>query len=100
MSDLDSLSAELRVSHSTVRRDIELLEQSGLVKRTHGGVIWVGERSNGTRPYAFDQRMGYNLDAKRRIAIAQDMSAKNVAVDPRLRYRQNLVDIVEHGGEA
>ena len=70
-SDLDSLSAELRVSHSTVRRDVELLEQAGLVRRTHGGVIWVGEKSNGgSRPYAFDQRMGYQHDAKRQIARA------------------------------
>ena len=71
MSDLDTLAAELQVSQSTVRRDVESLEQSGLVRRTHGGVIWVGEKVNsGTRPYAFDQRMGYQLDAKRQIAKA------------------------------
>ncbi len=71
MSDLDTLAAELQVSQSTVRRDVESLEQSGLVRRTHGGVIWVGETVNsGTRPYAFDQRMGYQLDAKRQIAKA------------------------------
>jgi len=73
MSDLKSLSAELDVSHSTVRRDIEVLEQQGLVEQTHGGVIWVGEKGNGAagaRPYAFDQRMGYQVDAKRLIAQA------------------------------
>src|SRR5688500_5536800 len=76
MSDLKSLSAELEVSHSTVRRDIEVLEQQGLVEQTHGGVTWVGEKGNGAaggggaRPYAFDQRMGYQLDAKRAIARA------------------------------
>lgn len=68
--DLKSLSTELDVSHSTVRRDIEVLEQQGLVQQTHGGVIWVGDKSNGLRPYAFDQRMGYQLDAKRAIARA------------------------------
>jgi DeoR/GlpR family transcriptional regulator of sugar metabolism len=68
MADLDTLAAELRVSSSTVRRDLEALEQQGLVKRTHGGVIWVGDKSSGTRPYAFDQRMGYQHDAKRAIA--------------------------------
>lgn len=69
--DLESLAVELRVSQSTVRRDIEMLEQSGLVRRTHGGVIWVGDKvTTGTRPYAFDQRMGYQLDAKRQIARA------------------------------
>jgi DeoR family fructose operon transcriptional repressor len=73
MSDLDSLAAELRVSQSTVRRDVDALEEQGLVKRTHGGVIWVGDRVNGigsARPYAFDQRMGYQQDAKRSIARA------------------------------
>src|SRR5438270_6138049 len=71
MSDLDTLASELHVSQSTIRRDVEQLEQSGVVRRTHGGVIWVGEKStNGPRPYAFDQRMGYQLDAKRQIARA------------------------------
>src|SRR5215207_4561587 len=54
MSDLDSLAAELRVSQSTVRRDVEAMVSEGLVRR----------------PYAFDQRMGYQLDAKRAIAQA------------------------------
>jgi DeoR family fructose operon transcriptional repressor len=70
MSDLDSLAAELRVSQSTVRRDVEALVAEGVVQRTHGGVIWVGDGSSPTRPYAFDQRMGYQLDAKRAIARA------------------------------
>src|SRR2546423_405890 len=73
MSDLDSLAAELRVSQSTVRRDVESLESEGVVKRTHGGVIWIGpDRSgaNNARPYAFDQRMGYQIEAKRKIARA------------------------------
>lgn len=73
-SDLDSLAAELGVSHSTVRRDVELLESSGLVERTHGGVVWLGDKgANGAsagRPYAFDQRMGYRQEEKVRIARA------------------------------
>jgi DeoR/GlpR family transcriptional regulator of sugar metabolism len=70
MADMETLAAELRVSSSTVRRDLETLEQQGLVKRTHGGVIWVGDKTTGNRPYAFDQRMGYQQDAKRAIARA------------------------------
>jgi len=70
MSDLDTLAAELRVSQSTVRRDLDLLEEEGLVKRTHGGVIWIADRTTSPRPYAFDQRMAYNVEAKRRIGRA------------------------------
>lgn len=78
MCDLDTLAAELNVSQSTVRRDIEMLEQSGIVERTHGGVIWIGDRTStfsqsnapATGPYAFHQRMNYRADAKHRIAQA------------------------------
>jgi DeoR family transcriptional regulator, fructose operon transcriptional repressor len=72
ISDLDSLAAELQVSPSTVRRDVQALEEEGIVKRTHGGVIWVGERADtvGARPYAFDQRMAYQVEVKRQIARA------------------------------
>ncbi|HEY1684830.1 MAG TPA: DeoR/GlpR family DNA-binding transcription regulator [Tepidisphaeraceae bacterium] len=71
ISDLESLSTELNVSQSTIRRDIEILESRGLVKRTHGGVIWLGERSvNIPRPYAFDSRLTYQTEAKTKIAVA------------------------------
>ena len=70
MSDLDSLAQELGVSHSTVRRDVELLATRGLVQRTHGGVIWTGASSDIARPYAFDQRLEYESNAKRRVAVA------------------------------
>lgn len=70
MCDLDTLSAELNVSQSTVRRDVEMLEQTGVVARTHGGVIWLGDRASSAGPYAFHQRMNYRSDAKRQIARA------------------------------
>jgi DeoR family transcriptional regulator, fructose operon transcriptional repressor len=72
MSNLDALAGELGVSTSTIRRDVEALEQEGVVRRTHGGVIWMGDQRGAvtTRPYAFDQRMSYQLDAKQKIATA------------------------------
>jgi DeoR/GlpR family transcriptional regulator of sugar metabolism len=70
MSDLESLGTALKVSLSTVRRDVEALESRGLLKRTHGGVIWVGDRESSPRAYAFDQRMGVRADVKRSIARA------------------------------
>jgi DeoR family fructose operon transcriptional repressor len=72
MSDLDTLCAELNVSQSTIRRDLEALENRGIVRRTHGGVICVGHTAPPRTPYsyAFDQRMGVLADAKRLIAQA------------------------------
>lgn len=70
MCSLEILAAELNVSQSTVRRDVEQLEQTGFAKRTHGGVIWIGDRSATTRPYAFDQRLAYRVEFKRAIARA------------------------------
>ena len=71
MIDLESLASALKVSLSTVRRDVEALESQGLVKRTHGGAIWVGDRNATSRaPYAFDQRLDVRADVKRRIARA------------------------------
>lgn len=74
MIDLESLARELGVSDSTVRRDLSELEKKGLVSRTHGGVIWIGDnnasRDSITRPYAFEQRLQYKTDAKQRIALA------------------------------
>jgi DeoR/GlpR family transcriptional regulator of sugar metabolism len=80
MIDLETLASELRVSQSTVRRDVDQLEKRGLVTRTHGGVIWTADREEDdtdgpasaakSRPYAFDQRMDYQVEAKRRIARA------------------------------
>src|SRR3954453_17229901 len=70
-ADLDTLAAELGVSQSTVRRDVELMQQAGIVERTHGGVIWVGEKTvGGARPYAFEQRMSYHVEIKKQIARA------------------------------
>ncbi len=75
---LERLAAELNVSASTVRRDLDALERIGLVKRVHGGVIWVGsdgraldtKTAEANRPYAFTQRLGAQSAAKQRIARA------------------------------
>jgi DeoR family transcriptional regulator, fructose operon transcriptional repressor len=82
MSDLESLSAVLDVSQSTIRRDVENLETRGLVRRTHGGVIWLGERpAPNIRPYAFDSRLTYNTDAKAKIAaIARTLVQPNQTI--------------------
>ena len=40
---LGELAESLEVSESTIRRDLEQLEQLGDARRTHGGVFWTGE---------------------------------------------------------
>lgn len=42
--DLATLTQELAVSESTVRRDLTQLETEGLVRRTHGGAVFVSDR--------------------------------------------------------
>lgn len=43
--NLNQLAQDLGVSISTARRDLDDLESEGLVKRTHGGVMLLGERN-------------------------------------------------------
>lgn len=40
---LEDLASSLSVSESTIRRDLEALDQSGAIKRTHGGAVCLGE---------------------------------------------------------
>ncbi len=42
---LGELVQNLGVSESTIRRDLEMLEEQGVVKRTHGGAVCVQEAS-------------------------------------------------------
>ena len=58
------LGEELGVSGMTVRRDLELLERSGVLQRTRGGALST-RRSAIDRPY--DERRGLATDAKDRI---------------------------------
>jgi len=43
-ADLSVLAAEIGVSESTVRRDLSQLEEDGVVRRTHGGAVFVSDR--------------------------------------------------------
>ena len=65
MSDLDSLSSELQVSQSTIRRDVEQLEKTGLVRRTHGGAVLPQVSAHED---SFARRLKLQVEAKRRLA--------------------------------
>ena len=62
---LDELVGELRVSESTIRRDLDALEEQGLARRTHGGVLAAG---GPPRLAEFDERQPAHWAAKRAIA--------------------------------
>lgn len=60
------LSEFFGVSEMTIRRDLDVLEQSGLVERTHGGAIFRQERIASS--FHFRRSKHENPDQKRRIA--------------------------------
>ncbi len=62
---LPDLAELLTVSESTVRRDLEALEDSGHAKRTHGGVFYTG--ASPKLPH-FDQLQPANWDKKKAVA--------------------------------
>nr|WP_303652695.1 DeoR/GlpR family DNA-binding transcription regulator [Paludisphaera mucosa] len=64
---LDELVRALNVSESTVRRDLEALDLSGAVRRTHGGAVYSGEARG--MP-AFDERTHTAMAEKRAIGEA------------------------------
>jgi len=66
-ASLLNLVKEVKVSESTVRRDLDYLEQCGIAKRTHGGVFYTGPAP--ALPH-FDQRQNRQGDKKQQIAAA------------------------------
>ena len=66
-ASLPELAGELKVSESTVRRDLDFLEDSGVARRTHGGVFYTGPTPK--LPH-FDLRQSVEWDKKREIAEA------------------------------
>jgi DeoR/GlpR family transcriptional regulator of sugar metabolism len=64
-ASLSDLAGELDVSESTIRRDLDSLEESGTAKRTHGGVFYTGPSPQ--LPH-FQQRQEAQWDKKRQIA--------------------------------
>jgi DeoR/GlpR family transcriptional regulator of sugar metabolism len=64
-ASLPDLVDALNVSSSTIRRDLDYLEETGTAKRTHGGVFYTGPSPK--LPH-FDQRQQSQWDKKRRIA--------------------------------
>lgn len=64
-ASLPELAGQLEVSESTVRRDLELLEESGTAKRTHGGAFYTGPSPKLAH---FDHRQSEQWEKKKQIA--------------------------------
>ncbi len=62
---LTDLAQTIKVSESTIRRDLEHLHQQGLVRRTHGGAISPGD---GAGLPALEDRSSSQLEEKRLVA--------------------------------
>lgn len=77
-ADTQDLAAFLGVSEATVRRDLVELEARGLIRRTHGGAMPLGQI---TSDLPNSERMGRNAAEKARIGkVAADMVAPGDAV--------------------
>lgn len=62
---VDDLCSTLYSSGPTIRRDLKILENSGLIRRTHGGAVFIG---GGARDFPMMLRENENLDLKSKIA--------------------------------
>lgn len=64
-ASLPALASDLQVSESTIRRDLEHLEETGATRRTHGGVLYSGPAPH--LPH-FDSRQSTNWHRKQQVA--------------------------------
>ncbi len=64
---IPDLRAALDVSESTIRRDLDALEETGEAQRTHGGVFYTGPTAS---LRLFEHKRAGHWEKKRQIAIA------------------------------
>src|SRR5262249_42081886 len=78
-ASLEELAEKVDASISTVRRDVNVLEATGTVKRTHGGARLVNLKSD---EWIFAQRDTHNLEAKEAIgrACAERIEANQILI--------------------
>jgi DeoR family fructose operon transcriptional repressor len=62
---LADLAQAIHVSESTIRRDLDHLHQQGMVRRTHGGAMFVGD---GSALPALEERSASQIAEKRLVA--------------------------------
>lgn len=62
---ISELAVDLRVSESTVRRDLDILVREGRIQRTHGGAIWIRHQSS--YEHVYSEKMLIRMEQKKRI---------------------------------
>jgi DeoR/GlpR family transcriptional regulator of sugar metabolism len=67
LAALEDIAREIEVSQSTLRRDLNYWHEQGVLKRTHGGAIYLGD---GSSLPALEERTGRQAEEKRAIARA------------------------------
>ncbi len=67
---IPDLRDAMEVSESTIRRDLEALEETGEAKRTHGGVFFTGPSATVRQFQSRTDVAHETWDKKRRIAVA------------------------------
>ncbi len=64
------LSKTFNVTEETIRRDLEKLEKQGLLKRTYGGAVLIGDNVKEVEDTPFNTRVKQNITGKQKIALA------------------------------
>jgi len=84
---VETLSEQLRVSVVTVRRDLDALDEKGLLRRTHGGAVSIEPLfyEQFRRDQSFLAQVKHAADEKRRIgraAAALITAGETIALTP------------------
>lgn len=94
------------VSGETVRRDLETMESLGMLRRTHGGAITIGDSTGNTQYTSFRKRESVNSSEKEEVAhlaakyiqdgqaIALDSGTTAVALARVIRHRFHNLTVV------
>lgn len=100
--DVVSAAQEFSVAAETIRRDLDVLQRRGLMRRVHGGAIALDRFS---REYSVADRRSLNFESKRKIAevashyipdsgsIFLDAGTTTECLAPYLRDKKNLTVI-------
>jgi len=63
------ISEMMHVSQMTIRRDLEVLEQQGIINRTHGGAVLLDPNTSAGYPYILGEQKTKNTREKNLIGV-------------------------------